>query len=523
MKTKILLPRFRPIALTLLLVAGSLQIAPLDLRGQSKAATASADSAVDYSKVIAHRGAWKSAGLPQNSIASLKKAIQLGCMGSEFDVQLTADDSLIVNHDPVYSGDTIEKSTYQQLMRVPLSNGEHLPTLNSYLKTALNSGGHTIAVLEIKPSVISKDRGIKTARAVLKTVRQFDAIEKLIFISFDYAILQEIHRQYPKAVTQYLNGDKSPAVLKADGINGADYHYSVFQKHPDWIGKAKEKGILLNGWTVNDTATIDWLLAGNFEAITTNEPELVARRAARHHRIYGQKKLVFSDEFTLKGAPDRKVWTFDTGSHGWGNHELEHYTNGDTGNVFIQNGFLHIVAQKDDRQPKGYSSVRMVQKNGFLYGRLEVRAKLPAGRGLWPALWLLPDQNSYGGWPSSGEIDLMENVGYNPDSVFFTVHTQKYNHIKGTQKSRGVYDSTLYTAFHVYALEWTADSIRFYMDDQLQFSFENEHTDFKSWPYDKPFHLLMNIAVGGDWGGKQGIDNSIFPATMLIDYVRVYQ
>lgn len=117
----------------------------------------------------------------------------------------------------------------------------------------------------------------------------------------------------------------------------------------------------------------------------------------------------------------------------------------------------------------------------------------------------------------------MENVGYNPDSVFFTVHTEKYNHVKHTQKSKGVYTNSLYTQFHVYALEWSPDSLSFYMDDQKQFSFANEDTGYKSWPYDRPFHLLMNIAVGGDWGGKRGIDNNVFPAKMLVDYVRVYQ
>lgn len=519
MNVKNLLPRHRFAALALF-AAGSLQIAPLlQLRGQSPAVSDTAG----YSNVIAHRGAWKTAGLPQNSIASLKKAIQLGCMGSEFDVQMTSDDTLIINHDPVYAGDTIEKSTYHQLMRVPLKNGEHLPTLRSYLQTALGSGGQTIPILEIKPSVVSKDRAIKTTRAVLQMVKEFKALDKIIFISFDYDVLLEIHHLYPKTITQYLNGEKSPIDLKADGINGADYHYSVFQKHPEWIREAKNTGILLNGWTVNDTATIDWLLASRFDAITTNEPELVAARARRHQKIYGNRKLVFNDEFNVAGSPDDHYWRYDTGSHGWGNHELENYTDGDRRNVVIEKGLLHIIARKDDKQPKGYSSVRMVQKKGFLYGRLELRAKLPAGRGLWPALWLLPDNNTYGGWPSSGEIDLMENVGYNPDSVFFTIHTEKYNHVKHTQKSRGVYTNSLYTQFHVYALEWSPDSLCFYMDDQKQFSFANEHTGYKSWPYDQPFHLLMNIAVGGDWGGKKGINNSVFPATMLVDYVRFYQ
>lgn len=481
-----------------------------------------------FKKVVAHRGAWKQAGLPENSIASLKEAIRLGCMGSEFDVQLTKDDSLVVNHDPVYAGDTIEKTTYRQLMQTPLKNAEPLPTLYRYLSVLCKDGGRpTTAVLEIKPSVISKQRAIKTTRAVLAMAEQFDALDKIIFISFDYEVLKEIHRQVPDAHTAYLNGDKTPEQLKADGITGADYHYSVFKKHPDWMEAARKNNIILNAWTVNDTATIDWLLVHNFDAITTNEPALVADRAARHQRIYGNKKLVFSDEFNLDGSPDEAIWRYDTGSHGWGNHELENYTNGDTANVLIKNGLLHIRALRDSQQPKGYSSVRMVQKKGFLYGRLEVRAKLPPGRGLWPAIWLLPDQFKYGGWPASGEIDLMENVGYNPDSVFFTIHTEKYNHVKHTQKSMGIYSSSLYDQFHTYSLEWSPDKLLFFMDDRKVFEFKNEKITgkdgFKSWPYDQPFHLLLNIAVGGDWGGAKGVDNSVFPATMLIDYVRIFQ
>ncbi|HTN36303.1 MAG TPA: family 16 glycosylhydrolase [Arachidicoccus sp.] len=472
--------------------------------------------------VVAHRGAWKTNTLPQNSIASLQQAIKLGCMGSEFDVQLTADDSLVVNHDPVYSGDTIEQVTYGQLMKHPLANGESLPTLRQYLLAGLGQQ-QTKLVLEIKPSVISPARAIKTTNKVLELVKRFKATEKIIFISFDYNVLLAIHKEYPKAAVQYLNGDKSPETLKKDGISGADYHYSVFQKHPDWIQSAKKLGIILNAWTVNDTATIDWLLANNFDVITTNEPELVFERSKRYQQLYGQRELIFSDEFNTPGLPDEKYWTYDTGSSGWGNHELQDYTKADTANAHIRNGRLYIRALKDPSAPKGYSSARLVMKKGYKYGRIEIRAKLPGGRGLWPALWLLPDNNKYGGWPKSGEIDLMENVGYMPDSVFFTVHTEKYNHVIHTQKSKSVYCPTLYSQFHTYALEWTPEIMGFFMDDALQYSFKNEHKGSAGWPFDQPFHLLMNIAVGGDWGGHNGIDSSIFPQTMEVDYVRIFQ
>lgn len=472
--------------------------------------------------IIAHRGAWKKTDLPQNSIASLKQALALGCMGSEFDVQLTSDDSLVVNHDPVYQGDSIERSTYQKLIQTRFSNGEPMATLRSYLETGLKQN-QTKLILEIKPSVISPQRAIQTTKKVLQMVKAYEAVDKIIFISFDYQVLLTIHSLYPTAETQYLNGDKSPEALHADGINGADYHFSVFQKHPDWMKSAKKLGVVLNAWTVNDSATIDWLLANRFDAITTNEPELAFQRVKRFDRIYGNRKLVFSDEFNLNGLPDKDLWAYDTGNSGWGNHELENYTEGDTNNTFIQKGLLHIRALKDSKEEKGYTSARLVMREGYQYGRIEISAKLPAGRGLWPALWLLPDKSAYGGWPKSGEIDLMENVGYMPDSLFFTVHTGKYNHVLGTQKSKGIYDTSLYTKFHEYALEWTPEKISFYLDEKLCFSFKNEHSGSPAWPFDQKFHVLMNLAVGGDWGGKNGVDPNVFPATMQIDYVRIFQ
>lgn len=469
---------------------------------------------------VAHRGAWKSAVLPQNSIASLKEAIRLGCGGTEFDVQLTADDSLVVNHDPTFQDDTIEKSTFATLTAHQLSNKESLPTLRSYLQTGLKQD-KTKLVLEIKPSIFGSRRAVETTKKVLEMVAQMHSIEKILFISFDYEVLKAIHLTYPNASTQYLKGDKSPAALKSAGISGADYHYSVFQKHPNWITQAREQGIDLNAWTVNDTTVIDWLLANHFEAITTNEPALVMERTKRFHKIYGKRRLSFADEFNQKGLPDTTRWAYDVGDSGWGNHELQYYTKGDAANVMISGGFLHVMAKKDPQYPKGYSSARLVMKKGFKYGRLEVRAKLPIARGLWPAIWLLPDENHYGSWPKSGEIDLMENVGYMPDSVFFTVHTQKYNHVIHTQRSKSHYAPEL-NEFHTYALEWNKQQLTFFMDDQKMYSFKNEHQP-PAWPFDHAFHLLLNIAVGGDWGGKEGIDPAAVPATMEIDYVRVFQ
>lgn len=223
--------------------------------------------------VVAHRGAFKKNNLPENSIASLREAIRLGCAGSEFDVRMTADDSLVINHDPNYHQLPIEKHSYAELLAFPLANGEKIPTLREYLLAGKTNNKTTTLVVEIKPSETSKERGKRIAEKVLDLVGALHMRKKVIYISFDYDMLQHLHNLDATAHTQYLNGDKSPLQLKQDGINGADYHYSVFHKNPDWIQMAKDNGILLNAWTVNDKAIMDWLLSAGFHYITTNEPE----------------------------------------------------------------------------------------------------------------------------------------------------------------------------------------------------------------------------------------------------------
>lgn len=229
--------------------------------------------------IVAHRGAWKKNTLPQNSIAALQQAVTLQCTGSEFDVHMTADDSLVVNHDPEYAGKSIEKSTYAELAVTPLSNGEKLPTLWQYLQEGQKQTV-TRLVLEIKPSVISKKRSLQLTEKVMTLVAAVKAKPWITYISFDYDVVKKVHELDPQAPVQYLNGDKSPEELKRDGITGADYHYSVFQKHPEWIEDAHKLGVVLNAWTVNDAAIMDWLLNSKFEFITTNEPELLAERIA---------------------------------------------------------------------------------------------------------------------------------------------------------------------------------------------------------------------------------------------------
>lgn len=224
--------------------------------------------------VIAHRGAWKAKGLPENSIASLKAAIELGCYGSEFDVRMTADDSLVINHDPAHSGMGIEKTSYSELIKQPLSNGEKFPTLAEYLQAGTNGNRKTKLIVEIKPSGISKERGQAIAIKVVSLIKQLDAAKMVEYISFDYDILKKIHELDAAAITQYLEGDKSPDELKKDGISGADYHFSVYDKHPEWITQALQHNLVLNAWTVNSSDKIEQLLKSGVHFITTNEPAL---------------------------------------------------------------------------------------------------------------------------------------------------------------------------------------------------------------------------------------------------------
>jgi beta-glucanase (GH16 family) len=243
-----------------------------------------------------------------------------------------------------------------------------------------------------------------------------------------------------------------------------------------------------------------------------------------------QRKLVWADEFNKGGKPDPQRWGYDLGNGCpavcyWGNNELQYYTD-EARNVRIENGLLIIEAHKENKGDRTYTSTRLVSKGkgDWLYGRIEIKAKLPSGRGTWPAIWMLSTDWKYGGWPASGEIDIMEHVGYDPGVVHGTLHSDKYNHIKQTQKEGKITVADAQDAFHVYAIDWTKDKIDFYVDDNLYHSVTRvEGDDASGWPFDQRFHLILNLAVGGNWGGLKGVDESIWPQKLEIDYVRVYQ
>ncbi|HEX7366820.1 MAG TPA: glycerophosphodiester phosphodiesterase family protein [Pelobium sp.] len=224
--------------------------------------------------VIAHRGAWKQTQVPQNSIASLQAAIDLKCAGTEFDVHLTADDVLVVNHDQAFYGLDIEKSSYKTLLNKKHPNGETIPTVADYLKVGLKQN-HTKLIFELKVSEISKERTLKSAEIVAKMVKGLKKAHQIEFISFDYQALKKIKEIVPQAQVAYLSGDIPPATIKSDGLTGIDYSMGAYNKHKNWIAEAKELGVSVNVWTVNEEEDMLYFLKQGVDYITTDNPALL--------------------------------------------------------------------------------------------------------------------------------------------------------------------------------------------------------------------------------------------------------
>ena len=253
-------------------------------------------------------------------------------------------------------------------------------------------------------------------------------------------------------------------------------------------------------------------------------------------------KLVWSDEFDKPGQPDSTKWNYEEGFIR--NQERQFYTRARLENARVEDGMLVIEARKEpfaapvrtsrkksvkktDKQPEmaEYTSASLTTlgKADWTFGRIEVRAKLPNGRGMWPAIWTLGTNIGQVGWPTCGEIDIMENVGFDPDVIHANIHTKSYNHAIRTNKGSRIVIPKPHQDFHVYAIEWRPERIDFFVDKTKYFTFDNEGKGTDAWPYDKPQYLILNIAVGGAWGGQKGIDDGIFPQRMYVDYVRVYQ
>lgn len=233
-----------------------------------------------------------------------------------------------------------------------------------------------------------------------------------------------------------------------------------------------------------------------------------------------EPKLIFEEQFEGNVLND-SIWNYQLGDGcpnlcGWGNNEPQIYTKE---NARVENGFLIISATKDST---GYKSARLTTKDkfNFQYGTIEARLQLPKGQGLWPAFWMLGSDIDEVGWPKSGEIDIMEYVGREPHILYTSLHTPDSH--GNTINSKKTTFENLEEGFHTYKAEWTKDFIKFYMDDQLVYTFSPEVKDASTWPFNKQFYVLLNMAIGGNFGGPE-IDDTIFPQDYIIDYIKVYQ
>jgi beta-glucanase (GH16 family) len=226
--------------------------------------------------------------------------------------------------------------------------------------------------------------------------------------------------------------------------------------------------------------------------------------------------LVWSDEFNSPGAPDPAKWGYDIGAGGWGNSELQYYTNR-TDNVLVSNGTLKIIAKKEAYSGSNYTSARLLSKGkfSFQYGKVEVSAKLPGGVGTWPAIWMLGDNFSTAGWPTCGEIDIMEQKGSDMNRIYSTLHY--LGHSGGSAIGSSFLINNVTTAFHKYGLIWTSASLQFLVDDVVCYTFTNS----SSLPFNQNFFMILNMAMGGTFGGN--VDPAFNSAVMEVDYVRVYQ
>ncbi len=240
-------------------------------------------------------------------------------------------------------------------------------------------------------------------------------------------------------------------------------------------------------------------------------------------------RLVWTDEFDAGAMPDPAKWDYDISRNkdGWWNNEAQYYAFARPENSRIEDGKLVIEARRDDVSGfkdfggQKYSSARLVTRGRaeWTYGFYDIRAKLPCGRGHWPAIWML----GTGQWPDTGEIDIMESVGFEPTTIYGTAHSR---HTVDTKSPKGdeIEVRTLCTEFHNYQLDWRPDSLTWLVDGKPYYRLDKpKNADWKTWPYDTPQYLLLNVAVGGAWGGQQGIDDAAFPARMEVDYVRVWQ
>ncbi len=365
--------------------------------------------------------------------------------------------------------------------------------------------------------------------------------------------------QDPALYETYREGDVRAAIPLPDGQYDVTLHFA----EPDEVGggervfdtlieerrvivdldiMASRDGKIRSALTVTvpDIEVRDGELSLHFDA-SIGQPVLSALVVRRPHVPANSWELVWADDFD-GDALDESKWSHDIWPARKVNDEDQAYTDRPT-NIRVGDGLLTIEAHREDYGDARYTSARIhsAGKGDFLYGRFEVSAKLPRGKGTWAAAWMLPsDPFRYAtrceagdewqgsptcdAWPNSGEIDILEHVGYQMGHVHGTVHNQAYYWITWEQRKGRILVDDVDTTFRSYALEWTPERIDMFVDDTLYFSYVNEQEGWRAWPYDHPFHMILNLAVGGMWGrAGGGIDDSVFPQRLLVDYVRVYR
>ena len=237
--------------------------------------------------------------------------------------------------------------------------------------------------------------------------------------------------------------------------------------------------------------------------------------------------LIWADEFEGEGLPNPARWHHNQRPNRWYPDALSFVTAAREANSRVVDGKLIIETHKEQWQGREFTAVRLESRQAWTYGWFEISARLPAGRGIKSAIWMVSDSNPYGSWPGSGEIDIMEFVGYKPGTIHATVHTEAYNHQIGNHNVERLQVPDASSEFHLYALEWTDSAIRIFVDDIHYFTFDNERlqdssADERHWPFDHPFHIILTISVGGNWAGQKGIDPDIWPQSMELDFMRIY-
>lgn len=279
-----------------------------------------------------------------------------------------------------------------------------------------------------------------------------------------------------------------------------------------------EYGNGVNELSTTGNVTYKYPIAGTYTVkVTAKSAQGKVALQKTNVTVTASESLIWSDEFDKAGAPDPGKWGYDLGNNnGWGNNEVEYYTNRPE-NVIIADGKLKIMLKKENYNGYNYTSARLLSKGkfNFKYGRVEFKAKVPTGGGTWPALWALGSNIDTAPWPACGEIDIMEHVGNQQNKIFATLHYP--GHYGGGGVGNTVMVPTASTEFHVYSLEWTATQLKFAVDGQVFHTFAND----AGTPFNNNFFLIMNVAMGGNFGGA--VDPAVTSATMEVEYVRVYR